>query len=136
MNQGAETITPSASVQTIPEGYHNGSGTVAGDSNLASSNIKSGMTIFGVAGNSNVVDTSSGNASVDNLTTGSVAWVDGTEIIGEYIPPTSCVSASMKTTLLANCQSYCGSMYTGTYIELYACEDGCDRGIESVPECL
>jgi len=49
-NNGAVTITPGASAQTIAAGYHNGSGTVAGDANLVSGNIKNGVSIFGVAG--------------------------------------------------------------------------------------
>jgi len=49
-NNGAVTITPGAAEQTIAAGYHNGSGTVAGDSDLAASNIVSGVNIFGVTG--------------------------------------------------------------------------------------
>jgi hypothetical protein len=47
---GAVSITPGAAAQTIPAGFHNGSGTVAGDGNLTSCGIKPGMTIFGVTG--------------------------------------------------------------------------------------
>lgn len=50
VNNGAVTITPSSSNQTINSGYHNGSGYVKGDSNLAAANIKYGVTIFGVTG--------------------------------------------------------------------------------------
>ncbi|MBB1127443.1 hypothetical protein HUK38_14665, partial [Thiospirillum jenense] len=49
-NVGTENITPGISDQTITAGYHNGSGVVAGDANLNSRNIKSGVSIFGVAG--------------------------------------------------------------------------------------
>jgi len=49
-NNGAVTITPGTTAQTIAAGYHNGSGTVAGDTNLVAANIVSGKTIFGVAG--------------------------------------------------------------------------------------
>ena len=50
--QGAKTITPRTSAQTaIPAGtYATGAVTVAGNSNLIASNIKSGVTIFGVTG--------------------------------------------------------------------------------------
>jgi len=49
-NNGAVTITPGTTAQTIAAGYHNGSGTVATDANLLAANIVSGKTIFGVAG--------------------------------------------------------------------------------------
>jgi hypothetical protein len=49
-NNGALTITPGTADQPIPAGYHNGSGKVKGDPNLVAGNIKSGVSIFGVAG--------------------------------------------------------------------------------------
>ena len=50
--QAAKTITPSTSSQTAVESgrYTTGAVTVAGDSNLVAGNIKSGVSIFGVAG--------------------------------------------------------------------------------------
>lgn len=50
--QAAKTITPKASAQTAVASwrYTTGAVTVAGDANLISSNIKSGVSIFGVAG--------------------------------------------------------------------------------------
>ncbi len=53
VNQAAVTITPGASDQNIPEGYHNGSGAVEGDPALTSPNIRTGVTIFGVPGTIN-----------------------------------------------------------------------------------
>lgn len=50
-SQGAQTITPSTSTQTIQAGqYLSGPQTVQGDANLIASNIKSGVSIFGVSG--------------------------------------------------------------------------------------
>lgn len=49
-NNGAVTITPGTSQQTIAAGYHNGSGYVAGDADLVAANIKTGVSIFGVTG--------------------------------------------------------------------------------------
>lgn len=50
---GAQTIIPSTSNQTIAAGqYLNGAQTIQGDSNLIASNIKSGVSIFGVQGTS------------------------------------------------------------------------------------
>jgi len=50
VNNGAVTITPGTMNQPIPQGYHNGAGTVTGDANLTAANIRSGASIFGVAG--------------------------------------------------------------------------------------
>lgn len=49
-DRGAVNFTPSTNNQTIPEGYHNGNGTVEGDADLAGGNIKNGVSIFGVTG--------------------------------------------------------------------------------------
>lgn len=49
-NKGAVNFTPSTGSQAIPAGYHNGSGVVSGDANLTAANIKSGVSIFGIAG--------------------------------------------------------------------------------------
>ncbi|ASJ55592.1 hypothetical protein BP422_19795 [Brevibacillus formosus] len=49
-NKGAVTITPGATDQAIPAGYHNGSGKVIGDPDLIPANIKKGVSIFGVLG--------------------------------------------------------------------------------------
>lgn len=50
--QGAQTITPTTTAQTIASNtYLTGTQTIAGDAALASGNIKSGVTIFGVTGN-------------------------------------------------------------------------------------
>lgn len=49
-DNGAVSITPAVSAQAIAAGYHNGSGSVAGDADLAASNIVSGVEIFGVTG--------------------------------------------------------------------------------------
>jgi hypothetical protein len=49
-DNGAVSIMPGVSDRTIAAGYHNGSGTVAGDANLVRNNIKNGVVIFGVPG--------------------------------------------------------------------------------------
>ncbi|MCP4340079.1 MAG: DUF1566 domain-containing protein [Desulfobulbaceae bacterium] len=53
-DNGAVGMTPGTSAQTVTAGYHNGSGTVAGDTDLAVGNIKSGVDIFGVTGTATV----------------------------------------------------------------------------------
>ncbi|MFN8575168.1 MAG: DUF1566 domain-containing protein, partial [Gemmatimonadaceae bacterium] len=49
-NNGAVSITPGTAAQAIAAGYHNGSGSVAGDPDLVSTNIVAGVAIFGVSG--------------------------------------------------------------------------------------
>lgn len=50
-SQAAQTITPGSSNQTISSGrYLVGNQTILGDANLVPSNIKSGVSIFGVQG--------------------------------------------------------------------------------------
>lgn len=61
--QAAKTITPGTSSQTaVASGvYTTGAVTVAGDSNLKASNIKSGISIFGITGNYEAEDSGSGS---------------------------------------------------------------------------
>ena len=49
-NREGMNYTPTTTDQTIVAGYYNGSGKAEGDSDLVSSNIISGVNIFGVAG--------------------------------------------------------------------------------------
>ena len=49
-NIGQQIITPGTSSQAITLGYHNGSGIVAGSSNLVPANIRNGVILFGVTG--------------------------------------------------------------------------------------
>ena len=81
-NVGQQIITPTNTSRTISPGYHNGTGYVVGDSALNTNNIRAGATIFGVNGNTAVVNTSTGNATVGDILQGAKAWVNGTEIAG------------------------------------------------------
>ena len=81
-NRGAMNYTPTTADQTIAVGYYNGSGKVEGDSNLIPGNIRSGVAIFGVAGDTNVVNTSSGDAAAGDMLSGKKAWVAGGEVTG------------------------------------------------------
>lgn len=81
-NRGAAVITPGTAQQSIQAGYHNGAGYVQGDADLISGNVRAGTSIFGVTGNSQVVNTSSGDAQAGEVLTGKKAWVDGAEVTG------------------------------------------------------
>ena len=74
----------SDSTSTIYEGYYKETKLEKIDSDLNSDNIKTGVTIFGISGNANIIDSSSGNvdASADDLLTGKKAWVSGQLIVG------------------------------------------------------
>ena len=85
-NVGQQNVTPGTAAVTITQGYHNGTGQVEGDSGLVSGNIRSGVNIFGVAGNSDVVNTSTGDAVEGEILSGKKAWVDGSEITGTAYP--------------------------------------------------
>lgn len=108
-NNGAVsgTITDQnyANGYTIPQGYHNGSGTVNVSSTekakIISENIKSGVTIFGVQGDGNVVDTtiSSDAASSSTILSGKKAFVNGSEITGSMTAAT--VSQNSTTKVLS-----------------------------------
>ncbi len=82
VDNGTVNITPGTSNQSIAAGKHSGSGVVYGDTDLVAANIKAGVNIFGVAGNSNVVDTSAGDATAAQILSGKKAYVDGALVTG------------------------------------------------------
>jgi hypothetical protein len=55
------------------------------DTDLNSDNIRSGVSLFGISGNSNVVNTSSGDAVAGDILFGKLAWVDGSELTGSMV---------------------------------------------------
>lgn len=82
-SKGSATYTPTTSNQTIASGqYLSGAQTIKGDSNLTSVNIRSGVSIFGVSGNSNVVNTSDANAAAAQILSGYSGYVKGSKISG------------------------------------------------------
>lgn len=88
-SKSAQTYTPTTTDQQIASGqYLSGNQTIEGDANLVSSNIKAGTTIFGVAGDSNVMDTTeplTTTASALNIQSGMSAYVNGQRIVGECV---------------------------------------------------
>ena len=85
-NVGQQNLTPGTAPQPISQGFHDGTGSVAGDGNLVSGNIRGGVDLFGVIGDPNVVNTSSGDATAADLVLGKKAWVDGVELTGTATP--------------------------------------------------
>jgi hypothetical protein len=93
VNRGGMSYTPTTTDQPIAAGYYNGSGKVEGDPDLVSGNIRSGASIFGVPGDTNVVDTSSADAAAGDMLSGKKAWAGGSEITGN-IPAGSDVNGA------------------------------------------
>lgn len=87
-NVGQQTIIPTTTNQAITQGYHNGTGSAEGDADLVSGNIRQSMSIFGVSGDPNVANTSSGNATAGEILDTKVAWVDGSEVSGSILTRT------------------------------------------------
>ncbi len=87
-NVGRQSITPETTAQAITQGYHAGTGQVAGDANLVSGNIRAGVTIFGVSGKTEVVDTTAGDAFAGDMKAGKRAYVDGVEVTGTIVTQT------------------------------------------------
>lgn len=96
----AQTITTPGQVVTLSAGYYAG-GTVQIDSAdqalLVSDNIKSGVTILGVAGSPNVNDTTltSTAAGAGDLTAGKQAWVNGVLLTGTGTQPSISLSGGV-----------------------------------------
>ncbi len=90
--QAAKTITPTTSSQTaVASGrYTTGAVTVAGDANLVAGNIKSGVSIFGVAGN---YEGSGGGGSVETCM---VEISSGGPVMPEY--PVTYTNENMTVT--------------------------------------
>lgn len=98
-----KTVTPTTSKQSVTaDAGYSGLGTVtinavtaAIDSNIKSGNIKSGVTILGVAGSSKVLDTTDATAKSSDVLNGKTAYVNGAKITGE-IPDAEPVTGFTK----------------------------------------
>lgn len=111
VNNGAVSFTPDTTDQTVPEGYHDGTGTVTGDANLVSANIKKGISLFGVSGNDNVVDTSDATAVAASLLKDERAYVKGQPVVGTTGLFWGCSPGSSEWSIQV-CLQRCVELYT------------------------
>ena len=96
-SKSSSDLTASTLTVTAPAGYYaSAASKTCSDANLVSGNIKSGVTIFGVSGATNVVDTTiaSGGASAGSIVNGYKAYVNGALVEGNA----SMVSVSQDST--------------------------------------
>ncbi len=99
-SQGNVTGSSGALVITIPDGYYSGGKTAtAGDANLASGNIRAGTTVFGVAGDPNVVNTGGATAAPLDMADGKTAYVNGQLVTGS-LPPQLAIDGLNGQTLI------------------------------------
>lgn len=84
-SQVAQTITPGTSDKTIASGrYLTGTQTIKGDANLVAGNIKSGVSIFGVAGTYEGSG-SGGYATIDEIMQANGYTTESENITGDQI---------------------------------------------------
>ena len=96
-SKDSSDLTASNLTVTAPAGYYaSAASKTLSDASLVSGNIKSGATIFGVSGATNVVDTTiaSGGAAAGNIVNGYKAYVNGALVEGNA----SMVSVSQDST--------------------------------------
>lgn len=98
-SQGAQTIMPSTSNQTIDSGrYLSGTQTISGDANLLAENIVAGKSIFGVVGSYTEKKQTTINISGETALTGYGAGIDhnGTLVIWAMSDSTAFEHISFK----------------------------------------
>ncbi len=109
LNLQEKIVEPTKDTQIITydkgyEGLRNV--TVNGDESLISKNIKSGATIFGVNGDTNVVDTLDGDVEAQDVQEGKIAYAKGNKIIGTN--KSSEYNAKISTQIEAGSTNYSG----------------------------
>jgi Protein of unknown function (DUF1566) len=106
---------------TIPDGHYTGSKTAtANDTDLVTGNIKSGVTILGVSGKTEVVDTTTGDALASDILSGKKAWVDGAEITG-----TLATQTLSSTSVIVTAGNYTGTSLSTVDTDLVASNIAC-----------
>ena len=128
-SKAAATYTPGTSNQTIAIGqYISGTQTITGDAELVTGNIRSGVSIFGVAGKASVVETSDANAIAAQIGSGRTAYINGIKITGtaeiaELINIWSTGAVAPASIQKVTSQLYNGKIYcpehSGTALHIY-----------------
>ena len=101
-SKSSSDLTASTLTVTAPAGYYSSAASkTLSDQNLTGGNVRSGVTIFGVSGATNVVDTTiaSGGAAAGNILSGYKGYVNGSLIEGNASVPT--VSQDSTTKVLS-----------------------------------
>ena len=101
-SKSSSDLTESILTVTAPAGYYaSAASKTLSDASLVSGNIKAGATIFGVAGATNVVDTtiSSDAAAASTIINGKKAYVNGALVTGQASMPT--ISQDSTTKILS-----------------------------------
>lgn len=106
-------IIPGTKKQVVKRGvYLDEDLEIDGDMNLVSRNIRKGVSIFGTAGDENVVDTSGGNLESKKMLKGAVGYSRGQSVNGE-IETLSDTSFSPSDSTAYNDSKITGSAYNG-----------------------
>lgn len=98
-SKSSSDLTVSTLTVTAPAGYYSSAASkTCSDASLVSGNIKSGATIFGVSGATNVVDTtiSSDAAAAATIISGKKAYVNGSLVTGQASMPTISQDSTTK----------------------------------------
>ena len=109
------TARLSPTTTAVNAGFYEATNLAAVDADLASANLRSGVSLFGVTGSPLVVNTASGTATADQILTGRVAWVDGAAVTGAI--PTRTLAS---TTVVVNAGYYAAANLNDVDIDLAA----------------
>lgn len=93
------TISTKAGTYSIPAGYTSGGSVEISSTEQAkiiTGNIRSGVTILGVAGSTAVVNTSDATATEATIYNGATAYVNGTKLTGTMHSPVISQDATTK----------------------------------------
>jgi hypothetical protein len=101
-NLAPQTLqTFSDATAVVQAGYYAPTNLTQADADFSSTNIRAGVILFGVAGDSNVVNTSSGDATTNDILIGKKAWADGTLVTGSRYP-TAVLKTGQTNSYVAN----------------------------------
>lgn len=114
----SELISAVAQEIALPEGYHDGTGTVEIDptevAKIIAENIKSGVTILGQAGSLQPgVDTSDADAVAGNILNGKIGYVKGAKVTGSIpIQAAKTVTPATSAQTAVSSGTYCSGAIT------------------------